>query len=210
MRNSRIPLWIVIAVVLVAAAAIAAVVLVPMLFQAPWEVHRYSFEASMDGWAAAGTDLEYDGGTLNWSIARSEEDSKDGVTSLRLYLENWNDAGKIWVEKGFEVEVGRTYAVRIEFAFASADFGMANLWTIIAGAMSEKPETGDDLEPTFQDSTGNGMDSDSGFIWMEKSYDATVDPRSDGVLWVVIGVWGTWETPRTYFVDEVKISVRPV
>ncbi len=98
--------------------------------------------------------------------------------------------------------------VSIEYAFASADFGSFNLWRIIAGALPESPETREDLEPAFQDDTGNGMDSDSGFLWLDKAYDSSVAVGGDGMLWVAIGVWGTWETPRTYFVDDVQISIR--
>ncbi len=162
----------------------------------------------MEGWAPRGTDLELGEGTLNWSIERSQERASDGDTSLRFYLENWNDAGKIWIARGFEVEPNRSYVVSIEYAFASADFGSFNLWRIIAGALPESPETREDLEAAFQDHTGNGMDSDSGFLWLHKTYDSSVAVGSDGMLWVAIGVWGTWETPRTYFLDDVRISIR--
>ena len=32
-------------------------------------------------------------------------------------------------------------------------------------------------------------------------------PAADGMIHVVIGVWGTWETPRTYYVDDVRVRL---
>ncbi|MFH1221207.1 MAG: hypothetical protein V1694_12250 [Candidatus Eisenbacteria bacterium] len=45
-----------------------------------------------------------------------------------------------------------------------------------------------------------------GYLWTGKQY--TIDRRSsaNGKLYVSIGVWGTWETPRTYYVDFVYIA----
>lgn len=208
MRNPRIALIRVIIITTVAAAAVSALVFTGLLFPPPAEVHRYSFEEDMEGWSVSGADLEHGEGTIEWSIERSQDRATDGDASLRFYMVNSNDAGKIWIERGFEVDAGRTYSVSVRYDFASADFGSFNLWTIIAGGLASKPVTRDDVEPAFQDNTGNGMDADSGYVWLEKSYESNVDPGSDGVLWVIIGVWGTWETPRTYFVDNVEISIR--
>ncbi len=207
--NPKTTLITVIIVIAVVAVAVSALILTGILFPPLAEVHRYSFEEGMEGWAAAGLDLEHDGGTIQWSIERSQERATEGDTSLKFFMDNVNDAGKIWIERGFAVESGRTYSVSVRYAFASADFGSFNLWTIIAGAMPTKPETRDDLQPAFQDDTGNGMDSDSGYLWLEKTYGFNVNPGSDGMLWVIIGVWGTWETPRAYFIDDVEVTIRP-
>ncbi len=171
------------------------------------EQHSFSFENSMEDWVAKGVDLEYDGGTLEWSIMRSQERARDGTTSVKFYLNNLNDAGKVWIERSFEVQPNKRYQVTLSYAFASADFGGVNLWTIISGALTKHPETREDLTPAYQDETGNGLQSDSGYVWVEKRYDVTVESGPDGVLWTVVGVWGTWEGPRTYYVDSLTITL---
>jgi len=184
----------------VAAALIALVILVPSK-----EEFQYSFETDFEGWTANGTDLVVDSQTMAWSIERNESFASDGSVSLELWLDNAHDMGKIWIEKAFEVRANRTYRVTVEYAFASADFGTVNNWRIIAGALPARPQSGSDLLPCFQEATGNGLEEPGGHVWLGKRYDSTVESGPEGKLWVVIGVWGTWESPRTYFLDDVRV-----
>jgi hypothetical protein len=43
-------------------------------------------------------------------------------------------------------------------------------------------------------------------VWLDKAYGLDVRSGSSGMLYVIIGVWGVWETPRTYYVDDVRIK----
>jgi hypothetical protein len=173
----------------------------------PSDVVRFStgFESGLDGFAPDGADL--DDPPVEWSVARSNERAESGAWSVRLQLENLNDAGKIWLERPFELEPGRTYDVAIAFDFASADFGDINLWTIVAGASGEDPEDRDDL--VSRDDTGNGADADVGYVWERKEYAFAGETGGDGALWIHLGVWGTSEFGRTYFVDDVEIVITP-
>jgi hypothetical protein len=189
------------------AAVVAAALIAALIFQPAPERYFFSFEGDMEGWVANRTDLEFGEGLVNWSIERSQERASDWSASLKFDLDNLNDAGKVWVEKAFDVEAGRTYGVTVEYSFASSDFGSINLWRIITGVLLERPETSDDLEPTYQDRTGNGMSEDSGYVWLDKRYDFNVQAASSGKLWVVIGVWGTWETARTYYIDGISVEL---
>ena len=93
----------------------------------------------------------------------------------------------------------------MQFSFGTADWGDLNHWTIIAGVRTSPAVTRDDL--TYQGTTANGESSDTGYKWLEKSYDFTVTSDADGTLYVDIGVWGTWETPRVYYIDNVRIRI---
>ena len=165
----------------------------------------FTFETGLAGWAPDGTDL--DDPPVEWSIEASDERADDGQNSVRLHLENLNDAGKIWIERSFELAPRTTYEVRLSYDFATADFGDVNLWRVIAGAANEDPETVDDLE--FQGDTGNGAGEDVGFVWLRKEFTFTATTGSDGRLWVFLGVWGTSEFGRTYFVDGVDLAFTP-
>ena len=162
----------------------------------------FTFESDPGDWVADGTDLEDP--PVTWSVERSDELAERGDWSIRLSLDNLNDAGKIWMERAFELRPGATYDVEVAFDFASADFGDVGLWTIIAMVSEADPETVEDL--VFRDETGNGSSTDVGHVWGTRSYAlGTATADGDGLLWVALGVWGTFETPRTYFIDDLEL-----
>ena len=166
----------------------------------------FTFSQDMDGWQAAATD------TLNppieWHVRHSTEESVVGDGAVELFLENLNDQGKIWMERSFELEPGVFYDVDIEFAFGTSDWGQVNLFTVIAGVHAEPPRDAEDL--TFQDDTGHGGDEDVGLVWEDRTYRLSTQAPADGSVYVTIGVWGTWETARTYFVDDVTVRFTPM
>jgi hypothetical protein len=162
--------------------------------------YTFSFERDMEEWVAKGTDL--DNPPVEWSIERSDDIASDGNTAVRLYLNNLNDAGKIWIQRQFDTEPNRTYCVHLKYDFASADWGDLNLWTIITSASPLPPVPG----LLYQGDTGNSARPEDGFVWLHKGYDFDVTSGSDGKVYIVIGVWGTWETARTYYLDNVGIS----
>jgi len=193
------------------AGAVAMIVLTPAACadttEPPPELSaESSFETGMDGWTPEGTDLTDP--VVPWSIQRSPDRAVDGEWSLRLRLENYNDQGKIWVRRSFAASPGRSYRAVITYRFASADYGSANLWSIIAGALPSEPVGAADLP--IRESTGNGSDSDIGWMWLDKRYEQPVRAGADGRVHVLIGVWGTWEAPRTYYIDEVHVKLEPV
>ena len=163
--------------------------------------YTFSFERDMEEWVANGTDL--DNPPVEWSIERSEDIASDGKTAARLYLNNLNDAGKVWIEHSFDGETNRDYQVHVEYDFASADWGDMNLWTIITSVVPESAKT----ELVFQGDTGNNARPEDGFVWLYKSYDFTVKSEQEGKLYIMVGVWGTWETARTYYLDNVEVTI---
>jgi hypothetical protein len=166
-------------------------------------IATFSFESNMEGWAPKGTDLDHP--PIQWSIQQSQDRATDGTHSLKLELWNYNDAGKIWIERPFTVQPNKQYHVTIQFSFGTQDFGEANLFTIIAGVRTSPAVTRNDL--TYQGSTGNGEPNNAGCKWLEKTYDFNIASANDGVLYIDVGVWGTWETYRAYYLDNVRITI---
>ena len=162
---------------------------------------RDSFEAGLGDWEAQGTDLGNP--PVAWSVEESTEEASAGTRSVKLTLDNVNDAGKIWIQRELEVAPLVTYDVDLSFDLGSADFGTVNLWTVIAGVETAPPETAAEL--TFQDDTGNGAATDHGYQWITKTYQIRARSDEDGHLYVVLGVWGTWETLRSYYLDNVHL-----
>lgn len=161
-----------------------------------------SFEQGLDGWSRWGVDL--DNPPVSWSIERSQEQAAEGSFSLRFEMNNLNDAGKIWVEKPFTVEPNQSYEVAVAYSFGTSDFGDVNHWTLITGVHSAPPRAPGTL--TFQGSTANGESADNGLIWIDRSYELNARSAADGLLYVAVGVWGTWETRRVYYLDDVTVS----
>ncbi len=167
----------------------------------------FTFDADMEGWEAVATD------TLNppidWHVEHTTAEAHTGEGSVELFLENLNDQGKVWMERPFMLEPGTVYQVEVEYAFGTSDWGDVNLFTIIAGVHDDPPRSAEDL--TFQDEdTGHGGDEDVGLVWQDRSHSFQTEAPSDGTVYMALGVWGTWETARTYFVDDVTVRFTPI
>lgn len=171
----------------------------------PVVLTTWSFETGMDGWLAEGLDL--DDPPVAWGIHRSDDRATDGRWSVRYDLANYNDAGKIWLRREIAVAPG-AYEVTIRFGFATRDFGLPNLWTVIAGAAPSAPTRAADLP--YGGHTGTGEDTDLGWVWLAKEYTDSLEVGPDGVLHVMVGVRGTWETPRSYYVDGLEVRITPI
>lgn len=165
----------------------------------------YEFDDSASGWNSHGIDLMVGGEEVNWAVEHTPDTGHAEPGAMRFYLNNRSDAGKIWMEREFSLEPDQTYEVEVRYAFGTNDYGI-NLWTIIAGVHREPPETQEEL--TFQGETGVGSDEDLGMKWLDKRYTFTAVTDADGELYVALGIWGTWETPRTYYIDDVRIDFR--
>jgi hypothetical protein len=98
--------------------------IIVLLFQGCLEdidekVYTYSFEHDMQEWKPIGLDL--DNPPVTWSINRTNNISFTGTYSLQFYLNNVNDAGKIWIEKQFNITRYRNYNITISYKFATSD-----------------------------------------------------------------------------------------
>lgn len=165
----------------------------------------FSFENGINEWDLRGRDLIVGGEEVDWNITHTTEKSADTPGSVRFFLENSTDAGKIWIERALHLKPNQYYNVKLTFSFGTADYGDINYWTIIAGAHQHSPESSEDLK--FQDSTFNGKKEKSGYIWKSKSYSFLTQTDKQGRLIITLGVWGTWETKKVYYMDDVHLYI---
>ncbi len=178
--------------------------------------YSYSFETDWEEWKKKEADIELGGGEINRSIERSQEMAIDGNTSIKFYMNNLNDAGKIWIEKNFTVNPNQNYEVHVNFYFASNDWGDFNLFRIIAGAQATSPQTPEEIVEIHYNlynkykeeaTTYNSGELDSGYVWTHRNFEFSVTSNEFGIIYVVLGIWGTWETHRTYYIDNVQIII---
>ena len=158
-------------IIIVIVVAVVVTLFVATLPPPVTKFYSYSFDTDMEDWGPNAIDIDHGNSTLNWSVEQSDEIVKDGNMSVKLYLDNMNDKGKIWMERLFNVTPNQAYKVTIEYDFASADFGTMNLWRIISGVLTERPDSPDDLDSIYQDYTDNKHDSDVGHVWLDKKYE---------------------------------------
>jgi hypothetical protein len=170
------------------------------------KVFEFGFESGLDGFVADGADLEVGGDEIDWSITASDEKASAGDQSAKINADNLTDACKVWLEQELELDPNSTYSVKIDFDFATFDMGDFNHWTIVAGVLATDPEAGADLEDIYQGDTAAGSDLLEDYVWLPKSYTQTFTTGADGKAWLTLGVWGTWETERTYYIDKVKVT----
>jgi hypothetical protein len=183
---------------------LAFVLLCPALARA--QSYSFDFESGMQGWVADGTDLDHAGGFIKWWITRSTARATSGIYSVEYFLDNRNDKGKIWIERAFGVVPSASYRVSVAYRLASRIQSPIGAFTIITGASPKNPEVAGDL--TYQGNTANG--GVNGWVWLSKSYNLNARSDATGRLYVSIGVWGTWEVPHTYYVDDVNIGLTRV
>lgn len=165
----------------------------------------FSFDGDASGWRADGSDL--DDPPVEWSIALATDAAASGSGSMKFFLDNMNDAGKIWIERAFSVQPNTTYDVTIRYKLRTRDYGEINLWPLLASAGSTDPETIADFET--RGDTGNRASSDIGYTWVDRELRVSGRSSENGTLWIALGVWGTWETPRTYWIDNLSIAIDP-
>jgi hypothetical protein len=171
----------------------------------PEAVEFFSFEQDMEGWMPNGTDLELGaGGTIPWSIARSQDRAKDGVASVKFALDNANDQGKIWIQRPFVLQPNQTYQVQVTYFLAPID-SPVGASVIIAGALTSPPTTRDDLVPFFLDTTSHGR-SVGANKWARQQYEFTAETDAAGSLNVIIGVWAAFEIGYVYYLDAVRTT----
>jgi hypothetical protein len=173
----------------------------------PDRVEVYTFDDGLEGWTAVGIDLARGDEEIEWSIDHSDEHADPRGGTVRMHMENWNDAGKIWIERRLVLEPATLYVVTLSFDFGTYDYGQYNLFTILAGAFPEPPRITEDLVPAFRGETGHDGDATAGLVWLPKQYRFTTTSGPGGELYVVAGIWGTHESMRTYFVDDVRLEL---
>jgi len=163
----------------------------------------YSFENDFEGWSTNGADLNAD----EWSITRSQDIAFDGSSAVKLDLRNNNDEGLLWIEKPFLVEPNRLYEVNVSYSLASED-GPIGTFQILTGALKQRPTIRNDIIPAIRESTGRPT-LKPGYRWVEKNYQFVVRSDQVGSLWIIIGIWGTFEIRRIYYVDAVRVEITP-
>jgi hypothetical protein len=188
------------------ARLVIAVLLVMLASPCTAASYSYGFESgTLEGWTADATDQ----GQCAWHITASSKLPYAGAWSLEYYMNNINDATKIWIERAYDVQAGRRYDVGLTWKLATKD-SPVTACPIIVYVGGHDLETHDDDIQVIGYSIGGGTGN---WVWLSESYLRTgVLPgagsgTAQGKIWVAIGMWGTFEVSFTWYVDNVTVDI---
>lgn len=160
----------------------------------------FSFEAGLGAWIPGGFDLLAP--PVVWSASTSSEEASAGDRSVRFNLDNLNGQAKIWIFREFEVAPHQRYDLDISFDLATAD-ASTDAWQVIAGAHTAPPESSAEL--SVRDATAADGSLGGVLEWVRKEYAVDAQADEEGMLYIVVGVWGTGPGARTYYVDDLRL-----
>jgi len=125
-----------------------------------------------------------------------EDKSTESPPATDAHLFSFEDGMEQWQARGIDLELGDTlltWSIRRTQEMAKAGSTAVKFYL----------ENWNDL--VYQDHTGNGSSTDVGYRWLKKSYTCNVTTAAEDEVYVIVGIWGTWETPRTYYLDSLSI-----
>ena len=186
----------------------------------------FSFETGLEGWRADSADFcESDpltglcppeGAFAPTDVEPVTGISDHGARSIRLFAFNATDAVKLWIERPFSVPEPGRYEVLVDWRLGTTD-GEIGAWTSIGAATDNDPSAAvapDDPPDRVGDfqrlgsTTALGPEPEIQFI--VESFLEEVEVGADRELWVGLGVWGTFEVEREYFLDSVTVEIQPL
>ena len=176
---------------------------IPTPGRSEWTIEE-GFERGLGEWER-GADVPQDGErpnqTVEWSIELSNEQAKGGQASARMFLYGKHDDGTIWLTRSFALPARAQYVVHIALDLWSPSESFNTLGKVAVYTGPRRPTAEGDFD------TSQPADQAAGW----KRYEYQMNTRSDdqGRLWVAFGISVVWETKVTYFIDDVRIEVKP-
>jgi hypothetical protein len=185
----------------------------------------FSFETGLEGWRADSADFcegdpvtgvcPPEGAFAPTDVEVATGPAADGSRAVRLLAENATDAVKLWIERPFEVPDPGRYEVLATWRLGTADDEIG-AWTSIGAATDDDPSAAvgpDDPPDRVGDllRLGSTVSTEPGTVgFIPESFVEEVEVGADRELWVSVGVWGTFEVTREYFLDLVTVEIRPL
>jgi hypothetical protein len=162
--------------------------------------YRESFETGFGEWKP-----DTDGNARDWNIKRelaitSMVPPVDGFWQLSYYLDGTFDDGTIWIERTIDIPAGDV-RVDVSFWLRSMTVSTINTWPVVGYAGPADPKTEQDLPIIGHTEESAG--------WTKYKFQQDLTSKDQTKIFVAVGISATWETPRTYPVDLVEITVTP-
>lgn len=176
-----------------------------------------SWETGLDPWSTHGSVGRDARGEFSWSIDVTDDRAADGSQSLQVFTEGRHDDGTAWVTRSVSVEGETGYDATASVAAWSAGESFNTVRHLVMRLGSEPPTSEGDFPPPGENSTGAGtvpvgglrepVDREGG--WEQFEFEWTTPTLSTDALSLSVGVSVVWETDRTDYLDDVRLSLVP-
>ena len=180
----------------------------------------FSFETGFEGWRADSADFcEPDALTglcpEGGAYAPTDVDvvtgtAVHGARSVRLFAVNDTDAVKLWIERAFAVPQPGRYRVLVSWELGTSDLDIG-AWTSIGAAVTHDPSAavgpGDPPERVGDFLRLDPTAGTGGLQFRTHGFGQDVEVGAGREVWVGVGVWGTFEVEREYFIDRVRVEI---
>jgi hypothetical protein len=166
-------------------------------------IQNQSFEEGFGDWtsdADVPLDPNNQGQPVEWHISLASNPSHSGLNSLELFIDGSQDDGTIWIEKEIDVPKNSPIHVTLSFWFYSAQKSDAAIAVVCAYTNVANPEAETDFTVLGPANEIAG--------WKEYAVIANLYTGSNDRLWVALGISVRWETPMTYYIDDIKIQIQ--
>jgi len=164
---------------------------------------QFSFESGLQGWSVLVSDLGMP--PAEWSVTQSADQAASGAGALRIQLAPQGVGPRVMLQRPFDLEPDTEYDLQLTFQTGTEEVA-ATAWSLLGDA---DPIPWDDASglPTLGPLTATG--SSGTVTWGEQSATLGVRTRSDsGRIWVAFGLLATSAEARTYWIDDLKVTVR--
>ena len=159
-----------------------------------------SFEKDFGEWTA-NSDVPPDpnnpNSTVQWHIRRSSSVAL-GNYSAEFFIDGTQDDGTIWLERKIKLKPSTQVRFTLSFWFYSEEESFNTLAAIVAYAGIARPVEEENFTVVAVANEVAG--------WKNYAFNPTVNTDSRGEAYVALGISVRWETPMTYYIDEIVID----
>lgn len=192
----------VIAAVIIAATVLTSVILFQLTNQPQSNQYKYNFDNGFEGWVAD-ADLPQDpnnpGELVDWKVELVSNISYSGAKSALFYIDGLQDDGTIWIEKKLTLEPNTAKNVNVSFQFWSESESFNTIAVVVGYVGTKNPTVEDDFIVLGAANQAEG--------WKTYSVSNKVETDDSGEAYVAVGISVRWETPMTYFIDDITINI---
>jgi len=166
------------------------------------QIIKEEFENGFGEWVADAEvppDPNNPGHFVEWNITHVTNVAHSGRYSLELFIDGGQDDGTIWIERKIGVKRNSQIQVKVSFDFYSESESFNTIAGVCAYAGIRNPEAEEDFTVLGPANEVAG--------WKNYIYTTALNTGSSEEVWIAVGITVRWETPMTYYIDDVEIEI---
>jgi hypothetical protein len=191
----------IVAAVVIVAAAVSGIILIQPSHKPPTLTISQGFEDGLGDWVAGAdvpADPNHPGQKVNWTINVVTNQSFAGNHSAQFYIDGSQDDGTIWLTRNITLTPNTTKNITIYFQLWSNNESFNTIANAVTHISTKNASTEADFHIIGAANQAAG--------WKNYTYTAQVETGASGNVNVALGISAVWETPMTYYIDDVVVT----